>query len=338
MTLPAQIREQVKAATELREQAYGGASNEDANKPESETTAAVDTPQPEVVAPATESTAEVRTLEKPATPAAEDENSQTYAQRWRSLQGVHNAMLQRVQGLEQLIATMQQPAPQQRQVEQAPSKLITPKDEDEFGTDMVDFARRVTREEMTPVMQALSQVQAQLAQLGNLAPAVQQVANTQAATAEEKFFAQLATSVPDWDRVNDDPRFHTWLLTPDEMTGITRQTYLDDARNNLDLRRVVSVFNTWKRETGVAPTAGTPQQATQQSNVSKLERQIAPGRSNAATSTPVQKAEKMWTPADIAKFFDDKRNGKYKGREAEASAAERDIFQAQREGRIRLAA
>jgi hypothetical protein len=334
MNLPAQLREQVKAATELREQAYG----EKPETPESETPAVVDTPEQEVAAPAAEIVEEVRTSEKPATPVGEDENSQTYAQRWRSLQGVHNAMLQRVQGLEQLIATMQQPAPQQRQVVPQPSKLITPKDEDDFGTDMVDFARRVTREEMTPVMQALSQMQRQIEQLGNLAPAVQQVATNQHASAEEKFFAQLTSAVPDWADVNDSSQFHNWLLTPDEMTGITRQTYLEDARNNLDLRRVVSVFNTWKRETGVAPSVVQQQQVAKASNVSRLEKQIAPGRTNAATAAPSPKAERNWSPSDIAKFYEDRRTGKYKGREAEASATERDIFQAQKDGRIRQAA
>ena len=122
------------------------------------------------------------------------------------------------------------------------------------------------------------------------------------------------------------------------MTGITRQTYLADARNSLDLRRVVSVFNTWKRETGVAPSVATQQQSTQPSNVSRLEKQIAPGRTNAATSAPSPKAEKLWTGADIAKFYDDRRNGKFKGREAEANAMVRDIFLAQRDGRIRAAA
>lgn len=334
MNLPAQIREQVKAATELREQAYG----EKPEAPESEAVETVDTTAPEVTEQSVEPAAEVRTFEKPATSAAEDENSPTFAARWRSLQGINNAMNERLRSMEQLIATMQTAPAQQPKVEAPQSKLITPKDEDDFGTDMVDFARRVTREEMTPVMQALSQMQRQLEQLGTLAPAVRQVATNQAATAEEKFFGQLEGAVPDWASVNDSAQFHEWLLTPDEMTGITRQTYLEDARNSLDLRRVVSVFNTYKRESGVAPTAVQQQQSARPSNVSRLEKQIAPGRSSASTSAPQQKAERTWSPTDIATFYNDRRTGKYRGREAEASAMERDIFLAQRDGRIRAAA
>ena len=121
MTLPAQIREQIKAANELREQAYGEDKAPAApdTTPESEATATPEAANTQVntqaAAPAAESVEGVRTSEKPATPAAEDENSATYAQRWRSLQGVHNATLQRIASLEQLIASMQTaPAPQQR--------------------------------------------------------------------------------------------------------------------------------------------------------------------------------------------------------------------------------
>jgi hypothetical protein len=42
----------------------------------------------------------------------------------------------------------------------------------------------------------------------------------------------------------------------------------------------------------------------------------------------------MYAPGDIAKFFNDVKQGKYKGKEAERDRIERDIFAAQREGRI----
>lgn len=44
---------------------------------------------------------------------------------------------------------------------------------------------------------------------------------------------------------------------------------------------------------------------------------------------------KVYTRVDVAKFFDDVRKGVYKGREQERDRIERDIFAAQREGRIR---
>lgn len=334
--LPSQVKEQIEAAKALREQVYGNPEATE-SAPEQQTEAVssetvTESPAQETVAaPKT-----VVTTQTTATPA-EDENSQTYANRWRSLQGIHNSALNRISALEQMIASMQSaPAPVQQQPQQVvQSKLITEKDESEYGSDMVDFARRVTREEMSPVMGALAAMQRQLEQLSSLAPTVQQVATQQYASTEEQFFTKLGQAVPDWAQVNDNPQFHDWLLSADSMTGITRQTYLADAQRSFDLGRVVSIFNAWKREAGVQPVAAA---APRPSVDSRLEKQVAPGRANAATAAPQQKAEKTWTRADIAKFYDDKRTGKFRGREAEMAAMEKDIFQAQKQGRVDFAA
>ena len=328
MNLPAQLRDQVEAANKLHEQAYGETA-----APESTTTDAPEPVEVQSAAPAAEHVETVHQQERTATPA-EDENSPTYAQRWRSLQGVLNSKEQRIANLEQLVSTMQV-APPAREIK-APeaTKLVTDKDETDYGSDMVDFARRVTREEMSPVMQALAQMQQQLQQLNGLAPAVQQVAHKQQATSEEQFFGRLSQHVPDWAEVNDNPQFHDWLLTPDDMTGITRQTYLVDAQKSLDLQRVVSIFTAWKREAGVPSASTNVVVPIRNTAMSQLEKQVAPGRANAATAAPQAKAEKMYARVDITKFYDDKRNGKYKGREAEAMSIEKDIFKAQSEGRI----
>ena len=65
-----------------------------------------------------------------------------------------------------------------------------------------------------------------------------------------------------------------------------------------------------------------------------LETFAAPGR---ARSVPQQLPPErpVYTQASIAQFSDDKRNGKFRGREAEMNAIEQDIYRAQHEGRIR---
>lgn len=334
MTLPVQVRQQIETAQKLQEQLNAPKAAAESTTTETGEAATEAKPEVAAAAPAAESTEQVRTSEKPAT-SAEDENSSTYAQRWRSLQGVNNSLLQRINGLEALVASMQRaPAPAETHVPEV-VKHVTSKDEDDYGADMVDFARRAAREEMNSVMQALSQMQKQLQQLNGLAPAVQQVAVKQQASSEERFFEQLGRSVPNWAVVNDDPKFHTWLLTPDSMTGITRQTYLADAQNSFDLHRVVSIFRAWERESGVAPAPAAQESAQRTTQVqSQLEKQVAPGRANAATAAPQAKQGKQWTREGIQQFFQDKIRGKYKGREADAAATERDIFLAQREGRV----
>jgi len=337
MTLPEQLQKQVKTANELMTQHYGPKPDADgAAETGTETSAA--TPSPEVAAPAVTQPEAVRPQGNPATPA-EDENSETYAQRWRSQQGIVNAANRKLSQAEQRIATLEQLVSSMQAMPavhapQPSAPLVGEADVTEYGKDMIDFARRVTREEVAPIAQALHDLNRRLEQLQGLAPTVQRVAANQQMSAEQSFAAGLSRAVPDWGVINDDPRFHAWLLTPDDMTGITRQTYLADAEQTLDLNRVVSIFQAWKREAGVPTAPAASAAATQTNNVSKLEKQLAPGRASAATTPPSQKAEKTYTPADISKFYADKLHGVYKGREAEAAAIERDIFKAQSEGRI----
>jgi hypothetical protein len=77
----------------------------------------------------------------------------------------------------------------------------------------------------------------------------------------------------------------------------------------------------------------TVAQPNRKSATSELERQVAPGRTKSGSAVATNKAN-VYSPDDIRNFFNDVRSGKYKGREAERDRIERDIFAAQRDGRI----
>ena len=281
-----------------------------------------------------------------AVPPAEDENSWSFKQRWQSLQGQYNNLqhqaqqaVTRVGQLEQLIANMQAaPAPAPSQAPAATK--ITDADRETFGSDMVDMVQRaatdIAHQQLAEKDQVIRDLYAKVQQLQGLVPTVQRVAQATAETAAERFVTSLSQHVPDWQQINDNQQFRSWLLQVDPMTGITRQTYLSDAENSGDLGRVVTIFNTWKQLSGGA--AAQPQQARPNSAQNELERQVAPGRVSASTPAPVSPAAKTWTRQGIAKFFDDARKGAYKDRESERAALERDIFVAQKEGRVSLSA
>ena len=331
MSLPEQIQKQVEVANSIIEQHYGTGADTDA-------VAVAETKTPEtqqateVEAPAAGS-GETHSAGQEVTPA-DDENNQTYAQRWRSLQGVYNSEVrarqhaeQRIQQLEGLIATMSAPpAPVQ-----APAKLVTDADRETFGDDMLDFTARAVSQATAPLTEQINALQRQLQQFRGVVPVVQQVQRTQAEAKEERFSNALTQAVPDWERVNVDTRFHEWLLTPDPMTGILRQTYLEDAHQRHDVGRVAFIFNSWKELTG--KTSRPNPVSTAASTRSELERQIAPGRSTAAP-TPVKADVKTYTRADITELYDRKRKGEFADNEAEFKALEKDIFAAMREGRV----
>lgn len=333
MSLPEQLQKQVAEAQTILEQHYGtDEATADKADDKSETSAVQNVAEPQA-----DEAASTHSPRQEVTPA-EDENSQTYAQRWRSLQGVYNSVVSqnrqlegRIGQLESLISTMSQATPANVSADDN-RRFLTDEDKENFGEDMVDFAKRAVAEATAPLQEHIRRLEANLSQMQGVVPTVQRMAQAQAVTNEERFFNELSGAVPDWKAVNGNQQFHNWLLATDPMTGIARQTYLEDAQRSMDVARVANIFNSWKELSGTS--ARTATQGKPNSARSELERQVAPGRSASAPTTPNAEAERRYTPADITKFYDDVRRGAYRGNEAERDAIERDIFVAQREGRI----
>jgi hypothetical protein len=348
MALPEQLQKQIDAVNEGVKQRMAkleGAPSDEAGTDEDPANTPAE-PQGEPVQSRANEAA------SPSNVAREDadENNPTYAQRWRSLQGVYNAQQRKLdevaaqkENLEALVAQMQA-GPRTQQAPTQAKSHVTDKDVSEYGEDMVEFARRAARDEMTPIANAMRQLMGRLDQLQGVVPVVQQVASTQAQSASDRFYEKLTVAVPDWSRINDLPKFHDWLLSVEPFSGIQRQVLLEDAHKSMDIARVANMFETWMREAGVAaPQADAAGAAaapmnTRQTAAQRLEQQVAPGRANAGSAPPAQKQPKMWTRDGIAEFYRNKRDGKFKGRDAEAAALEGDIFTAQREGRVQLSA
>lgn len=352
MALPEQIRKQAEAVQDLYRQLN---ADSDAG---TETTPAEASATNE---PAGQSQTADENIEanRPATsPAAEQPSGddgvseETILQKYRTLQGMYNAevprlhqqnreLAQRIQQMEQLLASVsgQRPVnqPQQTQQVDPSTKLVTEKDVEEYG-ESLDVMRKVTREELSSVAQRIAAIEQVLKQVQtNVVPQVQAVAKRQQVSAEQQFWADLTTAVPNFRQINDNEAFQQWLLQADPLTGITRQTYLEDAQRALDATRVSNFFRAWLASTGQAPvaqsTGGAP--APRQTANPELEKQVAPGRSRNA-GAPTTQQGKVYTAQDIKTFFNDVRAGKYKGREQERDRIERDIFAAQRENRIQV--
>lgn len=329
MAIPAQIRKQSEAVAKLYE---------DLNPTdEGQTPAEGEAMQPteadgEGGAAAASTPAEQGRIDTP-------KEDPTADQRYRTLQGMYNAdtarlraenaqMGQRVTQLEQLIASLS--APQQTQSAQvAAAKLITDKDVEDYG-DSIEVMRRAAREELAARDQEIADLKRMVMQVQTtVVPKVESVVQRQALNAEQAFWSELTAEVPDWREVNAEQGFHSWLLEVDPLSGVPRQTYLDSAQNQLDARRVAGFFKTWQSMNG-----GSVAQSPRSVSSSQLEKQIAPGRGRTAAGTTATNEAKAYARTDVSKFFDDVRKGLYKGREQERDRIERDIFAAQRDGRI----
>lgn len=335
MNLPEQLQKQVDEAKSILEQHYPASEAEVTAKAEG--VAATAESKAELASPRDDEA--TRPVQADATAQLPNESDKAYEQRWRSLQGVYNSQSRELQQtksrlgeLEALVSTMQVQSRPSAAAAEVQSTFLTEKDSTEYGTDMVDFARRAAKEEVAPLVGAVLALREELARLQGIVPTVQNVAANQRVTAQERFFSAITADVPTWRATNDSPDFHSWLLTPDPMTGITRQTYLEDSQRRFDAVQAASIFRAWQQSSGATVTSISSKTKPNTAQ-SELEKQVSPGRSLSA-APPQSDKGRDWSPEDITKFYDESRRGLYKGREAERAATERDIFLAQRDGRI----
>src|SRR5262245_36279768 len=276
----------------------------------------------------------------------------TWEQRARSTYGrleqalnSNTQLARRIGELENTISTLRiggASAPAAPAPAAQPQRYVKETEVQEYGDEFFDVVGRRAREVYSPELDALSQ------RVKRLESGQQAVGEVVQRTQKRTVYDALGEAVPNWKEINHHPAFHTWLSYPDLLSGRPRQQMLQEAFAGHDARRVVAFFQGFLTEaTGTPPEAPSPgssapplpngqRPAPPNGNGSgkpSLEDYAAPGRARSAPQ-PLPPDKPVYTQAQIARFADDKRRGKFRGREAEAEAIERDIFAAQHEGRI----
>ena len=332
MALPKQVQKQSEEVQELYKELNGEVETQE---PVSEVEANTnEAPVEEVVSDSESEQAPQSGTEEQGQPDTEPKD--TWEQKYKTLQGMYNAevprmkaenreLSSRVTQMEQLLSSLNnQPVAQPESID----PLITDKDVQEYG-DSIDVMRRAAREELAQSNARVTELENTIRQLqSSVVPQMNQISHAQAQSAEQTFWADLSSKVPQWQDINNDQNFQSWLLEIDPLTGISRQTYLEDAQSNLDSNRVAQFFMSWPGAKST-PVAQTNRKVPSE----QLEKQVSPGRGRSGTNTMPSEGQ-TYSPADIEQFFDAVRKGKYRGREEERGRIERDIFAAQREGRI----
>lgn len=273
--------------------------------------------------------------------AAPEDNGQTWEQRYNSLRGrldatnkTNGQLVSRLEEMERMIALMsssgqtptgEAPAPT------PPARLVTPEEEADFGADLTSFVGKRSRDELAPELSALQ------ARLNALEGRVEGTSKVVQQDLQQQMFGRLTADVPNWRDINRWQEFHDWLAVPDPFSGQVRHKMLKDAYDRHETNRVLSFFKGFLAEAPGLPQNPSGQEpGAPQNNGSgrpSLEDFAAPGRARSGPE-PLTPDKPVYTHADIAKFYHDKLQGKYKGREADVDLIERDIFAAQSEGRI----
>jgi hypothetical protein len=221
-----------------------------------------------------------------------------------------------------------------------PGRRVTPAEVAEYGQELMDVVGRRAAEVYESLLpQVVNELNQVKRQIGG-------VQNTVVFDARVKMYDDLARTVPQWDAINNSPQFASWLDQVDPISHRTRREFLNGAHNSNATGQVIDIFNAFLSTygggagaangagNGSGNGAGNPQGNPQPSQQFDLRQLAAPGRAKGGdTQAPPDKG--IVTRAEIKQFYTDKTQGKYAGRDDEAAAIERQIFDAGNEGRIR---
>jgi hypothetical protein len=322
--LPAAVRAAAERSNEIIQQL-----NITANAPAEE--------EPILLPQGNELSAESLSQPTTETPPASDDDTQTWKHKFESVNGRYTrameqvrALTDQVQSLQNIIATMQAaPASSTTIPELSAERLITDEEAREYGEDFLNVVGKKAKEELAPLIKDYKR------KIEELEERVKGVHGQMSVSTQEKMFTKMDEDLPQWRDLNRDETFLDWLALPDPYSGAIRHELLKSAFAGNDASRVLRFFKGFlAEEAAVAPAGAEPDFESTMVPKVPLQNLAAPGRAKtAAAGAPAEKP--IFTRAQIAKFYADVAANKYRGRDAQKSTLEAQIFDAQREGRIR---
>jgi hypothetical protein len=318
MGIPLAVQAQIDEANRIQQTLHAPAEQPaPQDPPENDTTPDSEPAAP--VAPEPESEPEVDWEHK-----YRSEIGRFKAETDRAREAMQTAWEQAAQ-LKQEIETLRQQVAQPAPTPEPEVRLsgVTDDDVETFGSDMVEFAKRAAASAIQPMLKVFD------AKLNGMQQAIETVrqqvgaAETQyKQTAEQAYLEKLGQLVPDWREIDADPAFGAWLREEEGYTGYPRQEFFSQAHQQLNAVQVARIFNAYR---GLQTPARPSQSA-------ELKKQVSPSKSRNA-ATPPGKSTKVWTIAEIQKFYEQVAFNRIPA--DEAARIEAEINLAAAEGRVR---
>lgn len=254
-----------------------------------------------------------------------------WEQRFKVLEGKYRAELPRLheqnkelsERLDQAIKTMEAKSSEPQKTD---SKLVTDADIEAYGSDLVDMVRRASREEFDALAQKL--VANLDARFGDVQAKVTRTEQRIVKSDTDKFWEAITApdAVPDFDAVNDDPRWFAFLDARVPGTRFTRRAVAEDAISSLDAVALIEQVKAFKESLGIKPDA------TKTKTKPNLNSQVAPSSSRA--STPSDTTGKVWSGQEYANALDHRNLQRMTREDYEALVSEAETALA--EGRVRF--
>lgn len=261
----------------------------------------------------------------PTQPVEQVVPDDTWEQKYRTLEGKYSsevprlhAQVKELMGNVQLLQQQLAARPGEIEEPEANDRLVTDRDREAFGEDLIDLQRRVAQEVAGKYDAKLQAYETKIALLE------QRLMQTGNQVGEMTFEQKLHRAVPDFDAINTDPRWIAWLneFSP-EIRG-PRIRLAEQAYNAGDVEGVKHYVDLFRR------TIETPKADTRKT---ELERQVAPTR-NASNGNAVAPQGKTYSMPDWNRAFDRVAVLVSKGRFEEAQKLEAELSEAMQQGRV----
>jgi len=183
---------------------------------------------------------------------------------------------------------------------------LTYEDEKNFGPELLDVATRAARHALAPELQ----------QLHNENLALQDQLDAATKMTIDQF---LDANVPNWRQINNDERFHSWLLLPDTYSGVIRDRLLKDAAHSGNAQRVANFFRGFLAQEGA--TGRAPANPASQRTLQRTPRTLS--------------GQRIYDRSEITRMWDLRRKGAIN--DADWAKWEHELCRASAEGRVRAA-
>lgn len=323
-SMPKQVQRQLEEVAEIEKQMFAKPEGSPADAPVPDAVAdAQNTPPAE--APPTPAVEPAPVVEPAAAPKPVD-----WEAKYKTLQGMFNSEVGKLQAQVRNLLAANQELEQRAIAAQAPQppqpndSLVTDKDREAFGADLLDVQRRVAqevmREHVLPLQRQLAERDHEIAQLKAV------VGRTGGEVAAMSFEQRLETRVPGFAQLNQTPDWIEWLrgVVPD--TGEQRMTYAQAAFDAQDVEKVAKFVESYRA--GRKPP--TPDRTAERQ--AELQRQVAPTATAASASTPQQR---VYTSVEYDRLWEKCIAQARQGKVAESAALEAELTSAMSQGRVR---
>lgn len=323
MNVPESVSKQAKRAEELQKQLLN--PSKDAHEEPEIKQEELPGAQKDEPAPAEEGQAKPEPVEQSAA-LPQEEDYLYWRNRFQVIQGKYNAevpaLRKQVAELERALSeakTNQSQNIEQSAPQQVASALgdLSQDEIDEFGPELIDLVKRIAGAQVSQSSEQVSSLNEKLSQTQD---ELKQIKDEQQDDQTSRFWASVQRLVPDFVSINSNPDFLAWLDGADPTTGIQRQSILNNHQERLNSQGIAAVFNAFK-QTVTNTQVRDPKELQQ------------PSQSNGFEPNSPSANARIWTGAEIDKFYKDCALNKYKPEEKRA--IELEIFEATNTGRVR---